>query len=218
MTLSTSADHALEMTVYAIIDAHTESGAGQPSTNLLPAVGKSYIKRLTVSNPTGAELDDLPDGEYLVVVDVGIYLLYGSGTGRLSYTVVQYPFCLIKSDSPTKGLTFAPAEDGKSYTLTGVGTWRYDPEGGVMDPVIPNTYNGLPVTAIDPDAFRDVEVPYITIPRSITHVGTALHAGTYVRQITDRGTIEEWRSVSVDLHFPNGSVLEGVNCRDGFIG
>lgn len=65
----------------------------------------------------------------------------------------------------TEGLEFTLNDDGKSYSLTGVGTCTD------TDVVIPSTYNGKPVTNIAEDAFvwNDTIIS-IVIPDSVTSI------------------------------------------------
>lgn len=63
-------------------------------------------------------------------------------------------------------LAFALNEDGKGYTVTGLGTCTG------TNIVIPSTYNGLPVTAIGEKALYKCDtVVSVTIPQSVTSIG-----------------------------------------------
>ncbi len=68
---------------------------------------------------------------------------------------------------PTEGLAYELNEDGKSYTVTGIGE-------AITETflVIPSTHNGLPVTAVAEEAFwGNGNLVGITIPESIEEIG-----------------------------------------------
>ena len=63
-------------------------------------------------------------------------------------------------------LTFTPNGDNTEYSVSDC----LESASGVIG--IPSAYNGLPVTSIGNDAFRDCyDLTYITIPNSITSIG-----------------------------------------------
>ena len=63
-------------------------------------------------------------------------------------------------------LTFALNVNKKSYSVVDIGTWTDS------ELVIPDTYNGLPVTGISKSAFAFcTDLTSITIPNSITNIG-----------------------------------------------
>ena len=64
----------------------------------------------------------------------------------------------------SNGLKFTLNSDGKSYSVTGIGTCTD------LDVIIPSTYNGLPVTSISNSAFRGCNITGITIPKSVTSI------------------------------------------------
>ena len=68
----------------------------------------------------------------------------------------------------SEGLEFALNEDGQSYSVIGIGTCTD------IDIVIPNKYEGLPVTAIGGEAFYNCTgLTSITIPDSVTSIGSS---------------------------------------------
>lgn len=65
----------------------------------------------------------------------------------------------------SEGLEFTLNEDGKSYSVTGIGTCTD------TDVVIPGTYNGLPVTAIGNEAFLFCyALTSVVIPEGVTSI------------------------------------------------
>ena len=66
----------------------------------------------------------------------------------------------------TQGLTYSLNFAGDEYSVTGIGT------ATDTDIVIPDVYDGLPVTRIDGDAFQScVSLTSVTIPNSIIDIG-----------------------------------------------
>ena len=71
-----------------------------------------------------------------------------------------------ESKQPSEGLTFLLNEDGKSCSISGIGTCTD------TDVVIPDTYMGIPVTIIGDSAFQNYSsLKSITIPESVTSIG-----------------------------------------------
>jgi hypothetical protein len=69
-------------------------------------------------------------------------------------------------------LSFALNSSGNGYTVTGMGTYRDN------DVVIPDTYEGLPVTAIATRAFEQkTNITSVTMPDSITSIGEFSFSG-----------------------------------------
>lgn len=91
-------------------------------------------------------------------VDAGEYIIYcTNGEIEKDGTVVYYP---------SENLEFTLNDDGKSYSVTGIGTCTN------TNIVIPKSYNGLPVTSIGKLAFyRQHSLTSITIPGSVASIG-----------------------------------------------
>ena len=67
---------------------------------------------------------------------------------------------------PSEGLEFTLKDDGKSYSITGIGTCTD------TDVIIPNEHNGLPVTSIGYPAFFNCQsLTSIIISNSVTSIG-----------------------------------------------
>ena len=71
-----------------------------------------------------------------------------------------------KKAKPSDGLVFALLDDGKSYKVTGIGTCTD------TKLIIPDKYNGLPVTAMGYGAFMNSKkITSVIIPDTITVIG-----------------------------------------------
>ena len=87
-----------------------------------------------------------------------------TATKNDTYTAVY------KEPESSEGLEFSLNADGESYTVTGLGTCT-DTD------IVITTYNGLPVTAIGINAFKDeAQITSVTIGNSVTSIGTGAFA------------------------------------------
>ena len=78
----------------------------------------------------------------------------------------------LKAESVSDGLLFILNSDGRSYTVSDIGTCTD------TEVFIPNTYQGLPVTGIGDAAFSDCrDLKSIHIPQSVTDIGTLTFSG-----------------------------------------
>ena len=75
--------------------------------------------------------------------------------------------CTVCGLKASEQLKFVLSADGKSYEVLGIGTCTD------ADILIPDTYRGLPVTAICEYAFFDTIAKNISIPHSVTSIGNA---------------------------------------------
>ena len=114
---------------------------------LLSACSRRPIKQ---KNPSKTETEAVTTGDI------------ESNTEDLSDTATESER---ETQKATKlGLSFSPNPDGTSYSITG-----YTGKGTIV--VIPETCQGLPVTAIAPTAFQCCPVTELTIPDTITSIG-----------------------------------------------
>ena len=75
----------------------------------------------------------------------------------------------------TQGMVYDLSEDGMSYILVDMGTQTKN------EIIIPPTYNGLPVTAIGDNVFKNSSVENVVLPETITHIGS--HAFDFCENI-----------------------------------
>ena len=104
----------------------------------------------------------------------------GGYTGTETATIT-----LKTSDNDTPDLTFTLNGDSTEYTVTDCDTTA----SGSLE--IPSTYNGLPVTTIGDNAFRDCSgLTSVTIPDSVTSIGDAtFYRCTSITSITIGGGV-----------------------------
>ena len=111
---------------------------------------------------------------------VGIAQIYLNGAGELVIVGTDGSI-LFQQKLPEGGSSVTPdtqqftyeiSADGKSYTITGIGSILS------TDIVIPSTYNGLPVTAIGDFVFADCRtIKSMTMPDSLTSIGSGAFSG-----------------------------------------
>lgn len=96
-----------------------------------------------------------------------------------------------KYEKVSKGLEYSLNADGKSYTVTGIGTCKD------TNLIIPSLYNGKPVTSIGMGAFgSNVSLTAVTISKSITSISdNAFMNCLNLTKITFDGTIEQWNRI-----------------------
>ena len=96
-----------------------------------------------------------------------------------------------KYEKVSKGLEYSLNADGKSYTVTGIGTCKD------TNLIIPSLYNGKPVTSIGMGAFgSNVSLTTVTISKSITSISDNAFMNCFnLTKITFDGTIEQWNRI-----------------------
>ena len=85
----------------------------------------------------------------------------------LTLTCILASCALYDDKTPTEGLLYTLNKDESSYSVAGLGSAKS------KNIVIPDTYNGLPVTAISDCAFQHKgrKVRNVTIPEGVTTIG-----------------------------------------------
>ena len=102
------------------------------------------------------------------------------------------------------GLEYMLNEDGESYSVTGIGTCTD------TDIVIPDVYEGLPVTAIKNTAFYGYDaLTSITIPDSVATIGdyNAFAECSNLTSIVFDGNNTAYQSINGNLYSKDGTVL-----------
>lgn len=126
-----------------------------------------------------------------------------------------------KDDIYSKELIFELTDYGMEYIVTGLS------DKTVTEIIIPNEYNGLPVTYIDVDAFIDCsELTIISIPDSVVHIGAGAFRNTawyenqpdglvYAGKVAYRykGAISENTSITIADGTKGIAVSAFENCR-----
>ena len=138
---------------------------------------------------------------------VSIVDVYVSDDGYLmikysnSETYVNVGKVTDDEEQGTIGLKYVLNEDGKSVSVDGIGM------AFERDIVIPSTYKGYPVTAINTGAFLNCfSVTSITIPNSVTVIQYAGITGCEnLKKIIYTGTIDEWVQIEFEESL-NGDV------------
>ena len=88
------------------------------------------------------------------------------------------------------GLSFKYNSDYTGYILTGIGTCND------LDIIVPSVYNGKPVVGIGGNAFSNSSITSITIPDSVTSIGSEAFSGC--SSLTNgyyTGTIDQWAQI-----------------------
>lgn len=92
----------------------------------------------------------------------------------------------------TGGFVFSLSEGGTSYSVKGL-----EEGNNSVNIVIPSEYNGLPVTAIDGNAFKDrSDLVGVTIPSSITSIGSFAFDGCDGLSRVDISDMSNWCKIN----------------------
>ncbi len=106
---------------------------------------------------------------WIPVAAVLLLLVVGIGIG---YYILTNDFTEITPSHASKNLEYELNSNGESYTLTGVGRCTD------TDIIIPETYDGWPVTYIADEVFRNhTEVESVEVPDSVKGIGDYAFSG-----------------------------------------
>ena len=141
----------------------------------------------TATIPTAAHKETTIPGKAATCTEAG--LTDGKkcsvcGTITLEQTIIDAKGHSMSGDTCTvcgytevsgiKELKYTLNSDGKSYSVTGIGTYTD------KNVVIPSTYNGLPITSIGDSAFYFCQgFTSVTIPDSVTFIGSRAFSECY---------------------------------------
>lgn len=151
----------------------------------------------------------------LIFTTIGVFLsACGSPSGRIEYE--------LNNDGKSYRVSFYVKSTSVMKTTTGKnGQIIYSRNKASEKVVIPEKYNGLPVTAIGEDAFSDgVNVVSITIPKSVTSIcKNAFNSCTYLQKIIYKGTMAQWDEIKKEYGWQPFLALGGltIKCTDGEI-
>ena len=152
----------------------------------------------------------------------------------------EIPVIIHEAIEGTLGLMFRLNEDGESYSIVGVGTFKE------TELVIPSVFNEKPVTSIGVAAFCHCDwITSIVIPDSIVEIGNTAFADCFVlveiylpqtiktfndnlfgsctklKEINFNGTMERWYSIEKKATWNslmgNSHGYVNINCIDGTI-
>ena len=98
------------------------------------------------------------------------------------------------------------------YSVTGY-------EGTPTAVVIPDTYDGLPVTSIGDYAFAYcTSLASVTIPDSVTSIGWGAFSDCdFLASVTFEGKTEKWRAIEKGTEWNRGCPFTEVRCSDGTV-
>ena len=84
-----------------------------------------------------------------------------------NWVAIRDQYTFVEIVEPSEGLAYTLRSDGVSYSVSGIGTCTD------TDIVIPDTYEGLPVTVIDTYAFsNNTNLSSVTIPNTVTRINS----------------------------------------------
>ena len=109
------------------------------------------------------------------------------------------------------GKGFVYEENASSCEISGY-------EGNYLDIVIPETFNGKPVTSISDQAFSDCDsLTSITIPNSVTSIGFCAFICEDLQAIYFKGTIAEWNAIEFHESWNFATPVTEIVCSDGTV-
>ncbi len=138
-------------------------------------------------------------------------------TALIALLVLSCIFAFAACDDKDSGegeLKFTLNDDGKSYSVSGIGTCED------TEIIIPSTYKSLPVTSIANSAFKEcLDIKSVSVPNSVTSIGKAafyrclsLVSINIPDSVTSIGINAFSSCISLaDVHIPNG-VLDIGSC------
>lgn len=133
------------------VKTYTCSGCGETKTETIAATGHSWDEGVVTKEPTPT------------VAGVRTYTCRNCGTTKTEE---------IAAMGYSEGLLYAIAADGgEYYILINIGTCT---DTAI---IVPDVYEGLPVAAIEGEAFSGTDIVSVFIPESVTEIGASAFAG-----------------------------------------
>ena len=143
--------------------------------------------------------------EWKIICDKLLYKI-SDGEHQITFEKKDSSFINVKVDGaiivggdgdevPKDGVVFTLNEDGQSFSVS------YHKLSTVTEVVIPETYQGLPVTKIADRAFQNaMNVQSLTIPASITAMGNRsfMHCQN-LKKVNFLGTVNQWAEIDFSI-------------------
>lgn len=194
----------------------TPSGNVQSPTNSQPASGDHIHQYVdwTVITELSCETDGVKTSTCTTCGETTVETTKATGHSFENDVCV---YCKWVKPVPSEGLTFELNEYKTGYLVTDIGSFTGE------NLVIPDTYEGLPVVEIDPQAFRDAKFISAYIPDSVTIIRAAAFQNckslTSVTGMRNVVFIDSYAftncSALQDFHFPNNMVQLGDQLFNG---
>jgi hypothetical protein len=132
---------------------------------------------------------------------------------KIAHTYQDGACSACQQRQPTEGLEYTISNDGKYYTVKGIGTTTD------TNIVIASEYNNLPVTYIDSSAFKNCsKLTSVTIPDSVTSIGydafedcSSLTSVTIGNGVTSIGSYAFYECGSLSSVYYSGDVAGWCN-------
>ena len=150
----------------------------------------------------------------LVLLVLTLSLVFSSCIFDKSTDTTVHPIINKPLPEPSQDLEFVLNKDGVSYSVKGIGNHKDS------DLLIPETYNGLPVTNIENIAFKDCTlIERVTIPDSVTKVGAGVFQGcSNLIKVTLGNGITELPTFYVNYYEYGGMIFIGEGYAPFFDG
>ena len=113
--------------------------------------------------------------------------------------------CGCGSIRPSEGLEYTAI--GEFYAVSGIGTCTDE------NLIIPDTYNGKPVTEISSQAFSNLAIKKVTVPKSVSKIGD--QAFTYCYQLANVVFEENGNLTTIGQNVFSGTAIVSITLPEG---